>query len=819
MSHHQYKRLRSSLTPFIRFALVIACLGLLASCGGGSTSTFSGGTTEINTSGDIPFSVNNLDISSREAIQSGKTLDDVSATILNQFWIMPPKSDDKDNTLKIISSHAKLKVIAYREVMGYLIEIVENDSDAKSQLEKLKTELPMHSIFNNEYVGKKYDRTYVFSLPNDGSKFDDQGDNWHIEYAKIDKAWEITTGADNHLIGVLDEGFYAGHEELIGRIHANYSSNTSKHGTGVATTIGANTDNGLGISGINWTTKMVLSNYVDGMPDRTVQNYQEMINKNPTIQVINNSWGDYFCDKQLVIKDRLSCPSERGLIATRKYRKLAINNPNIIHVWASGNDGNAAATQNGSLHIDDSGQPSRLSNVIVVGALLKNGTLAHYSDYGDFIDIAAPTEIKAASYSNSGGSYYHRTTSDLYGTNYSGGFNGTSAASPVIAGVISLMLSVNNRLSAEEIKSILITTADRAADKVTRTDGTTISLARSIPIVNAEKAVRAALSTLPLPTANIIIVTPSPVAGSGVIFQPNTTSPNGAVTEYEWDFGDGTILMGNASQISHIYASGGTYTVKLKIKDAKGVMNTASTTITVAAAIPTPSIARINPTTVTAGISQDFSIFGTNLPLTPLDITFNGCANIVYAATRTANLHQFTCTPQVAGAMTAVVRTVTNTAPIYSVDVTVVSAPTANTNLLLGATNTDTCTNTVWCTPQNAQSVTDGDITTARNLTRFSGTFNMVLSNPASIGSIRILPSMSPSGNVNFEIRTSTDPAGAAGTWTSHGGVLNRVWNDNTWVNIILNSNTTNVRMVQVIVNSSPSWVALYEVQGFAPVP
>lgn len=92
-----------------------------------------------------------------------------------------------------------------------------------------------------------------------------------------------------------------------------------------------------------------------------------------------------------------------------------------------------------------------------------------------------------------------------------------------------------------------------------------------------------AAARLTPPTASIAVVTPTPTAGNSVIFQPNiTSSPNGGVTEYKWYFGDGTVQMGTASQITHTYKVADTYTVRLEIKDIKGVTNSTSTTVTVA---------------------------------------------------------------------------------------------------------------------------------------------------------------------------------------------------------------------------------------------
>lgn len=93
------------------------------------------------------------------------------------------------------------------------------------------------------------------------------------------------------------------------------------------------------------------------------------------------------------------------------------------------------------------------------------------------------------------------------------------------------------------------------------------------------------------PSATISIITPKPTAGTETIFRPEVTAtPNGAVNQFEWDFGDGTVQMQTGSEMFHTYTSGGTYTVKLKIKDVKGVTNTTSKEITVAGVAIAPTI-------------------------------------------------------------------------------------------------------------------------------------------------------------------------------------------------------------------------------------
>src|SRR5204862_474058 len=92
---------------------------------------------------------------------------------------------------------------------------------------------------------------------------------------------------------------------------------------------------------------------------------------------------------------------------------------------------------------------------ITVGALDPSGAHASYSNTG------APLLVSAYSNGTSGAI----TTTDLVGNDgfasgdYTFGFGGTSAAAPMVSGVVALMLSANPALSYRDVQRILATTA------------------------------------------------------------------------------------------------------------------------------------------------------------------------------------------------------------------------------------------------------------------------------------------------------------------------------------------------------------------------
>jgi pimeloyl-ACP methyl ester carboxylesterase len=91
--------------------------------------------------------------------------------------------------------------------------------------------------------------------------------------------------------------------------------------------------------------------------------------------------------------------------------------------------------------------------------------------------------------------------------------------------------------------------------------------------------------------------------------------------------------------------------------------------------VPVSSIHAMSPSSAKVGISTTFTVMGANLPkASALDITFNGCANI-QVLLQSATKHQFTCTPNSIGTITAVVRTAAGTTPLGSFAVAVGSGP------------------------------------------------------------------------------------------------------------------------------------------------
>ncbi|WP_240701932.1 PKD domain-containing protein [Pseudoalteromonas rubra] len=423
-----------------------------------------------------------FDNSKIEGNDGSVNLGELVGVIKNQAWVHSAHLTEAE-LRNIVLNYASLTVIGYDPVEGLLIEFDETDLSSKEVIEELKLESGVSSVALRDYVGENVDKN--FFTPNDGDSFNDLGSNWHLENAtygaKLVNAWDYTRGSSEIIVGITDSGYYSNHEDLSKRFSTLLTSGNDDHGTGVAGIIGASTDNSVGISGINHVSLMRAAK-------NNKSSYVSLL-REEKVKVVNNSWGDMGHDSGSTIK---------GIVHTRKYRKIAEKNENVLHVWAAGNDGANAKTQNGALHLNSFGGLSKLDNVIVVAAVGVDGKLVHYSNYGNTIDLAAPTELKSSRRVTSDGTsdYYEGNS---YGTEGSGGFDGTSAAAPVVTGVASLVYSLYPGFTGKEVKDILINSATEAVSKryiASGDEGENNSnietLTHPIPVLNAEKALEKA---------------------------------------------------------------------------------------------------------------------------------------------------------------------------------------------------------------------------------------------------------------------------------------------------------------------------------------
>ena len=255
------------------------------------------------------------------------------------------------------------------------------------------------------------------------------------------QAWSFTTGSKDVKVGIIDTGIY-NHPDLAGNLvegwdFVNDNSITTDdidgHGTHVAGTIGATGKSVSGVVGVAPEVTLVPLQVYDRINDEwPLDAVTSAINWaiDNNIDIINYSGGGSNNDE---------------------YRKIAINNYTGLFVCSAGNDNYNNDT---TLHYpsDYSRNQEFSDRVISVGNIDVNGDRDYKnSNYGvKSVSIYAPGNNILSTYPE-----YNEDTEGFYAYYY-----GTSMATPHVSGTAALLLAYDPTLTAEELKSIIIDSAD-----------------------------------------------------------------------------------------------------------------------------------------------------------------------------------------------------------------------------------------------------------------------------------------------------------------------------------------------------------------------
>jgi len=124
-------------------------------------------------------------------------------------------------------------------------------------------------------------------------------------------------------------------------------------------------------------------------------------------------------------------------------------------------------------------------------------------------------------------------------------------------------------------------------------------------------------ATLQTPTAAFTPSATSVAEGTAVTFDGSASTSPGTITDYSWNFGDGTTLdTATTPTATHTFATPGAHTVSLTITDSNGDTNQAGATVTVLAPTPAPSPPAPTPSAQTPPVFLGSSLVGTNLSAT-----------------------------------------------------------------------------------------------------------------------------------------------------------------------------------------------------------
>ncbi|MCP5153064.1 MAG: S8 family serine peptidase [Ectothiorhodospiraceae bacterium] len=264
-------------------------------------------------------------------------------------------------------------------------------------------------------------------------------------------AWSVTTGAADVVVGVVDTGIRYTHQDLASRMWVNPGEiagngidddgngyvddvhginaitgsgnpmDDNDHGTHVAGTIAASAFDAGRHVGVAFGSRVMALKFLSatgsGSTSDAITCIEYALSKG--VDILNNSWGGGGYSQALA--DAISAANDAG----------------VLFVAAAGN---SASDNDRTPHYPSSYE---FPNVVAVAAIDRNGSLASFSSYGaTSVDLAAPGVAILSSTSTTDSSY--------------DSFNGTSMATPHVAGVAALLASHRPSAGIDELRNRLL---------------------------------------------------------------------------------------------------------------------------------------------------------------------------------------------------------------------------------------------------------------------------------------------------------------------------------------------------------------------------
>jgi subtilisin family serine protease len=491
----------------------------------------------------------------------------VGASVLRRFNADPrlehvriPAGEDLDSAMAYYSTRADVQYVQ-KDFIYHVVDNVPNDPGFGQQWawkNTLTGANPLASVNATEAWGKTTGRFSVVVADIDsGVDYTHPELGLNIWTNPAEAGLNCSDGVDNDADGYVDDcrgwNFWSG---------TNDPMDDFGHGTHTSGTIGALTNNALGVAGANWDVQIMPLKFTDNQGNGTtalaVQALDYAVAHGATIS--NNSWGYYGgTGFDFALRDAIKRAGVAG----------------HLFITAAGNGDGVTGTDDDSVPFypcdfskyDPVNNPDPPTNIICVAATDSNDGLAGFSNFGSTtVQLGAPGVGILST-------YFDQTQGHIYAF-----ASGTSQAAPHVAGGAALLKACNPSLSSAAIQNILLSTArpDVALTGKTTTGG----------VVNYQAALNDSRvgDCGPAPTGS------APVANAGGSYNSNFKKPiqfdgtgssdaGGQLLLYFWDFGDGTYGVG--PNPSHQYQSRGTFTATLTVRDNLGAEASQTATVNV----------------------------------------------------------------------------------------------------------------------------------------------------------------------------------------------------------------------------------------------
>ena len=290
------------------------------------------------------------------------------------------------------------------------------------------------------------------------------------EDARVTTAWDSVKGT-GVVIGVVDDGLQYTHPDLAPAYRADLSydfngndadplpSTGDDHGTAAAGVAAARGNNGIGVSGAAPGASLAGIRLISAVTTDQ-QEANGLTYKPQDIDIYSNSWGPNDDGATLEGPGSLTRAAMGNAVQTGR------GGLGSIYVWAAGNglDANDNSNYDGYAN-------SRYT--IAVAAVDNSGKQSWYSEPGANILVTAPSSGGTTTTAGAGITTTDRTGADGYNVsasaspgnlsdrNYTNDFGGTSSATPLVSGVVALMLEANPNLSWRDVQHVLANSARR----------------------------------------------------------------------------------------------------------------------------------------------------------------------------------------------------------------------------------------------------------------------------------------------------------------------------------------------------------------------